>query len=99
MRNSIEISQPVAITANVNFWIDRDEWRAMTEAERAGLIAEHVASAAFRCDDDVFHTPDGNFSATISGPAGDFEIYDPEGILDLNGNDTGGFSEEDRANA
>lgn len=97
--SDIEISQPVTISACVNFWIDRDEWLAMSEAERASLILDHVQTAGVRCDADVFHTPDGNFSATISGPEGDFEVYDPEGLVDLNGNATGGVSEEGRANA
>ncbi len=82
----IEISQEVAISASVAFWIDRAEWLAMTPESRKAKIEEHVAAAAHRFDSDVL-TIDGstNLCATISKSEGSFEVYDPDGLVGENG--------------
>lgn len=84
-KGRIEISQNVTIEASIHFWIDREEWEAMTDDQKREYIGDKIDSAAIRCSNDTI-VIDGsvNMSASVSGPdnaaidLAAVSIYDPE---------------------
>ena len=48
-RTAIEISIPVKIEGAIHFWIERDEWEAMSDEQRKETLDDHVTAAAIRC--------------------------------------------------
>lgn len=78
--NRIEISQELRISAAVHFWIDRDEWNAMSTEQKRAKLEDAAQTAAIRCDNDTITCGAGvNMSATIPGISEDeFTVYDPE---------------------
>ena len=84
-RTAIEISIPVKIEGAIHFWIERDEWEAMSDEQRKETLDDHVTAAAIHCDDDCIRvTADTTISASITDPQrgeadlSQVEIYDPE---------------------
>jgi hypothetical protein len=77
--NMIEISQELRISAAIHFWVDRDEWNALSAAEKRAKLEDAAQTAAIRCDNDtIVCSASVNMSATIPGISEDeFTVYDP----------------------
>lgn len=83
-RTGIEISIPIEIAADLNFWISRKDWESMNEAQRKDFISDKVELAYLRLADDCISVDAATtISAMLTGPelgADGYQvsIYDPE---------------------
>jgi hypothetical protein len=86
----IEISFDIKLSASAGFWVDRDEWDAMSDEQRAAYTEARLDDVAAMFDHDVVDVPsaDGSrmfFAASLVGPSRDelldgaanYSIYDP----------------------
>lgn len=78
--NDIEISFDMKATVCGRFWIDRDEWNALTEDQRADCIQTFIDNANRAFDRNEMDIPGeaGGVYVHASGIDGEFSEYDPD---------------------
>jgi hypothetical protein len=82
-KDKIEVSASVNMLSNLLFWVDREQWNAMTAEQRAAFFEDKIAdmNSAF---ENTAPRYDGTpfLVATImerdKTEEGEFAIYDPE---------------------
>lgn len=83
--NRLEITLPIEVAAAVHFWIEREEWEAMTPEQRQDRVSDAVNLAYLRLADDCIRVdPATTISAMLTEPElggvdlSKVEVYDPE---------------------
>lgn len=83
--HDVEISIPIEFSASLAFWINKDEWAAMTDEQKKSAILDRVESVVYEMQCDVLRFNRATVSAEILKPGEVEEIdlatintYDPK---------------------
>ncbi len=84
-RTGIEISFPIELAADLNIWVNREDWNAMSGEERQAFLSDKVELAYIRFADDCIRIdPTATVSAMLTNPEmggidlSRISVYDPE---------------------
>lgn len=76
--SEIEISFEVKATVSGRFWVDRDEWAALSPDEKASRLEAFVDASNRAFDRNEVDVGDGSVYVHAVGVDHDFGVYDPD---------------------